>query len=138
VAGTLLGGLYEYLCSVFTELVFGTIFWDYSHLPFNLGGRINLLFCFFWGIAAVVWLKYIYPPLSRLIERIPIRWGRVGTWVLLVFMVCNMSLSALALARYSQRQTQPDAPQNAVTAFLDARFPDARMERIYPKAEIVN
>lgn len=138
LAGTILGGAYEYVCSVFTELVFGTIFWDYSHLPFNLGGRINLLFCFFWGIAAVVWLKYIYPPLSRLIERIPIRWGRVGTWILLVFMVCNMSLSALALARYSQRQTQPDAPQNAVTAFLDARFPDARMERIYPKAEIVN
>mgnify|MGYP000019512647 CR=1 FL=1 len=41
VAGTLLGGLYEYLCSVFTELVFGTVFWDYSAIPFNLGGRIN-------------------------------------------------------------------------------------------------
>ena len=38
VAGTLLGGLYEYLCSVFTELVFGTVFWDYSAIPFNLGG----------------------------------------------------------------------------------------------------
>ena len=138
LAGTILGGAYEYVCSVFTELVFGTIFWDYSHLPFNLGGRINLLFCFFWGIAAVVWLKYIYPCLSSLIERIPIRWGRVGTWVLLVFMVCNMSISALALARYSQRQTQPDAPQNAVTAFLDTRFPDDRMEHVYPKAKIVN
>ena len=38
VAGTLLGGLYEYLCSVFTQLVFGTVFWDYSAIPFNLGG----------------------------------------------------------------------------------------------------
>ena len=32
---------YEYLCSVFTEIVFGAVFWDYSALPFNLGGRIN-------------------------------------------------------------------------------------------------
>lgn len=62
LAGTVLGGAYEYSCSVFTELVFGTVFWDYSHIPFNLGGRINLLFCFFWGIAAVVWLK---GPLSQ-------------------------------------------------------------------------
>ena len=62
--GTVLGGAYEYACSIFTELVFGTVFWDYSKLPFNLGGRINLLFCFFWGIAAVVWLKIIYPKLS--------------------------------------------------------------------------
>ena len=51
--GTFLGGAYEYICSVFTEIVFGTVFWDYSDIPFNLGGRINLLYCFFWGFAAV-------------------------------------------------------------------------------------
>ena len=28
---------------------------------FNLGGRINLLYCFFWGIAAVIWMRYGYP-----------------------------------------------------------------------------
>ena len=43
LAGTLLGGAYEYICSVFTEMVFGTIFWDYSGFAFNLGGRINLV-----------------------------------------------------------------------------------------------
>ena len=53
--GTVLGGVYEYLCSVLSEMVFGTVFWDYSKIPFNLGGRINLLYCFFWGFAAVVW-----------------------------------------------------------------------------------
>ena len=47
--GTLLGGAYEYICSVFTEIVFGTIFWDYSKIPFNLAGRVNLLYCFFLG-----------------------------------------------------------------------------------------
>ena len=54
IFGTVLGGAYEYICSVVLELVFGTVFWDYSKIPFNLGGRINLLYCFFWGIAAVV------------------------------------------------------------------------------------
>ena len=53
LAGTLLGGAYEYICSVFTEMVFGTIFWDYSGFAFNLGGRINLLYCFFCGMAEV-------------------------------------------------------------------------------------
>ena len=103
--GTVLGGAYEYVCSVFTELVFGTVFWDYSHLPFNLGGRINLLFCFFWGIAAVVWLKLCYPRLSGLIERLPIRLGKRLTWIMIVFMVINILVSALALARYTQRHT---------------------------------
>ena len=57
--GTFLGGAYEYVCSVFTELVFGKVFWDYSTYPLNLGGRINLLYCVFWGIAAVVWMKFL-------------------------------------------------------------------------------
>ena len=55
--GVILGGAYEYVCSAVTELLFGTVFWDYSGFKFNLGGRINLLYCFFWGIAAVTWMR---------------------------------------------------------------------------------
>ena len=80
VAGPLLGGLYEYLCSVFTELVFGTVFWDYSAIPFNLGGRINLLYCFFWGFAAVAWFRGLYPILARWIAKIPPRPGQAVVW----------------------------------------------------------
>ena len=134
LAGTVLGGAYEYICSVFTELVFGTVFWDYSHLPFNLGGRINLLFCFFWGIAAVVWLKLIYPLLSGRIEKLPIPWGKALTWGMLVFMTVNIAVSCLALGRYEQRRVSPGPPRTGVEAFLDSRFPDERMERIYPNA----
>lgn len=137
VAGTILGGAYEYVCSVFSELVFGTVFWDYSHIPFNLGGRINLLYCFFWGIAAAVWMKLIFPRLSRLIERIPMKVGKVLTVILVVFMVFDMAISALALGRYQQRQTVPDAPTNAITEFLDQHYPDERIQQVYPNMKLV-
>lgn len=136
--GTVVGGAYEYACSVFTELVFGTVFWDYSHLPFNLGGRINLLYCFFWGIASVVWLKVIYPLLSGWIERLPISVGKVLTWVMLLFMVFNIAISCLALGRYTQRHTMENPPQTNLGTFLDERFPDSRMEHIYPNAILVD
>ena len=131
LVGTFLGGAYEYLCSVFTELVFGTVFWDYSEIPFNLGGRINLLYCFFWGIAAVVWMKAAYPAFSRWIEKIPRRAGKPVTWVLLVFMAVNMGVSALALARYVERNAGVEA-RAGWEIQMDERFDDARMERIYP------
>ena len=137
LAGTIVGGVYEYVCSVFTELVFGTVFWDYSHIPFNLGGRINLLYCFFWGIAAAVWMKVLYPRLSRLIERIPMKAGKVLTWVIVVFMVFNMAISALALGRYQQRQSAPDAPTNGFTEFLDHYYPDERIHQVYPNMKQV-
>ena len=133
LTGTFLGGAYEYVCSVFTEMAFGTVFWDYSRLPFNLGGRINLLYCFFWGIAAVVWLKYLYPLLSGLIEKIPLRAGKVITWLLIVFMAVNVSVSCLALVRYDQR-SNGIGPDNAVEEWIDEHFDDGRMERIYPNA----
>ena len=103
LTGTFLGGAYEYLCSVLSEIVFGKVFWDYSKMPFNLNGRINLLYCFFWGIATVVWFKRIYPFLSNLIEKLPIAFGTVFTWIIVVFMVLNMFMSLSALIRYDQR-----------------------------------
>lgn len=132
--GTILGGAYEYICSVFTELVFGTVFWDYSKIPFNLGGRINLLFCFFWGIAAVIWLKILYPIFSGWIERIPVKWGKCLTKAAIIFMICNMLLSAAALYRYNDRLEHPN-PANRLEQRLDERFPDERMHRIYPNAK---
>lgn len=134
--GTVVGGTYEYVCSVLAEIVFGASFWDYSKIPFNLGGRINLLFCFFWGIVAVVWVKGVYPFLSRLIEKIPRRIGPAITWILVVLMVADMGISALALGRYSERQLGA-APDNAIEEFLDQQYPDEFMKKVYPKAKVV-
>ena len=131
--GMFLGGAYEYLCSVFTELVFGTVFWDYSWMPFNLGGRINLLYCFFWGIAAVVWFKVLYPRLSALIEKLPILAGKIITWILIVFMLCNVAVTCMALVRYDERSRGVPANQEWQKV-MDERFGDERMERIYPNA----
>ncbi|MGN1181169.1 MAG: hypothetical protein ACI4SD_08130 [Suilimivivens sp.] len=142
VAGTVLGGAYEYICSVFTELVFGTVFWDYSGFRFNLGGRINLLYCFFWGIAAVVWMKLLYPRFSMWIEKLPVKAGTILCNAAIVFMVFNCIISSLALSRYTERNTVSEEGQSrnaesGFDTFMDEHFPDERMERIYPNAKIV-
>ena len=134
--GTFLGGAYEYICSVFTEIVFGTVFWDYSDIPFNLGGRINLLYCFFWGFAAVVWFKILYPRISRLIEKLPVKPGKIITWLLLIFMLADGIVSSAALARYNARSNGIEAT-NSFESWVDEHFDDARMAKVYPKAKKV-
>ena len=131
--GTFLGGAYEYICSVFTEIVFGKVFWDYSALPFNLGGRINLLYCFFWGIAAVVWIKGLYPKMSGLVDWVMKKTGKWLTRLLVVFMAVNVIVSVAALARYDARGKGVPAEQSW-EQLLDEHFDDGRMERIYPNA----
>ena len=131
LCGTILGGAYEYICSVFTEIVFGTVFWDYSKIPFNLGGRINLLYCFFWGFAAIIWMKVIYPFLAKWIEKIPVRIGKPLCMVMVVFMSINILLSGLALDRYSKRHDGLPA-ESGIAELMDDWFPDPYMERVYP------
>ncbi len=135
VFGTVLGGAYEYVCSVFTEIAFGTVFWDYSEIPFNLGGRINLLYCFFWGIAAVVWMKGVYPLLSCWIEKLPVRAGKIGCTILVVLLAADMLVSALALARYSERQAGTPE-QSAAGQMLDEYFPDEFIENRYENLKL--
>ena len=131
--GTFLGGAYEYTCSVLTELCFGKVFWDYSKIPFNLGGRINLLYCFFWGIAAVVWIKGIYPVMSAWIEKIPMKFGKEATWLLLIFFCVDMAVSGLALVRSSEREK--GIPADSVwQQVMDEHYGDEVLKKIYPNA----
>lgn len=131
LAGFVIGGAYEYMCSVFTELVFGTVFWDYSNMPLNIGGRTNVLFCFFWGVLAVVWIKIVYPPMSRSIEKLPPLVGKIFTWVTVFVMLCNGILTVGAMVRYDTRRVRPE-PANIIEKFLDSQYDDEYMESRWP------
>ena len=104
--------------------------------PFNLGGRINLLYCFFWGFAAVAWFKIFYPPVSRLIEKIPVKIGKIITWLLIIFMLADGIVSSAALARYNARSNGIEA-ENSFESWVDKHFDDERMAQVYPKAKKV-
>ena len=135
VGGALMGGVYEYMCSVVTEKLFGKVFWDYSKIPFNLNGRINLLYCVFWGIAAVIWVKEDYPRISALIEKIPMKVGKVLTWVLVVLLAVDVALSCMALGRMDQREKGIPAT-NAVQQFLDEQYPDEYLTQRYQNMKL--
>ena len=135
LGGFFLGGTYEYLCSVFTEVFFGTTFWDYSDMPFNIGGRTNLLFCVFWGILALVWVKICYPPISRQIERIPPVTGKILTWVCVALMACDILISMMAMVRYVERAAGIGAGSR-IEAFGDRQYPDEMIEQVWPNLRI--
>ena len=130
VGGAVAGCCVEYACSLFQELVFGSTSWDYSHLPFNINGRVCLLYSLFWGFLGVLWIKDIYPRLSRWILKIPNRFGKGLTWVLVLFMCANILFSALAVLRWGER-IQSEPATTRMDRYLDAHFGDEVMETIY-------
>ena len=100
-------------------------------MPLNIGGRTNVLYCIFWGLLAVAWIKVLYPPMSKGIEKIPALLGKVITWVIIFFLACDGLLTAAAMLRYTDRQNNPE-PKNVAEAFLDDTYDDDWMEHHWP------
>ncbi len=135
LGGAFIGGAYEYLCSVFTEYVFGTVFWDYSDMPFNIGGRTNLLFCIFWGLLAVVWIKNLYPVLSGWIERLPALYAKVATWAVVVLMIADALLTGAVMVRYVERTADLPA-ESVLETFIDDNYSDEFVEERWPNMKL--
>lgn len=134
VGGFIVGSVVEYACSWFQEVCFGSTSWDYSNMPYNLNGRICLLYSIFWGILGIFWIKDIYPRMAKWILKIPNKVGKPLTWALLVFMVFNSVMTLFTSLRWTARR-EGIAPRNAFETYLDEHYPDERMQKIFANAE---
>lgn len=127
----LMGGVVEYLLSFLQELVTGTRSWDYSDEFLNIAGRTTIPFMLVWGLMGLAIVEIVYPILSNLIERIPQRIGNSLFWVLLVFMICDCTVSWSAVIRQTMRHH--DIP--AITPlgeFYDYYYNDDFLKKYYP------
>lgn len=61
---------WEYIVGVFLEKTFKTKYWDYSNQKFNFQGRICLTNSLCWGVLGVVFIKYIHPFVSNLLQAV--------------------------------------------------------------------
>ena len=132
--GIIIGSVVEYLLSWGQETLFGSTSWDYSDIPFNINGRICLLYSVFWGFLGVLWIKSIYPRVAKIILKIPNKAGKIITLALTVFMIFNAVMSLFSVWRWSERVHNGPA-SSAFDEFFDKRFPDSRMEKIFANME---
>ena len=137
VISAIVGAGFEYFCSWFQETLFGTVSWDYSNTAFNLDGRTNLMYALIWGFLGLVWVRYLYPWASMLIEKIPKKAGSIITTFLIVFMLINAFMSVSATYRWTQR-TDGVPASNSLDRYLDKHFDDDKMNFLFPHMKDVD
>lgn len=130
-AAAVVGAAFEYFCSLFQELAFGTVSWEYSGTTANIGGRTNLMYALIWGVLGLLWVKDLYPRISKLIEKIPKKIGSPLTVILCVFMIADMFVSGTAVIRRGQRMKGIPA-NGGYEMWLDKHFDDKYLEFVYP------
>ena len=124
------GGAVEYFTSLFQERAFGSVSWDYSSHTLNLGGRVSGQMAILWGFLGMVFVGLIYPTLKKLLGRMHTQRWHIFCIACSVFMAFNLAISASAILRWKERgESLP--PSNKWESYLDATYPDARMEYVY-------
>ena len=126
----LIGGIAEYSLSYIGEILFHANAWDYSNMPLNIGGRTPIPFMLFWGLGGLVFMRLVYPFLSKLIEMIPYKIGKIMLPILVIFMSLNMFVSYTALFRQAQR-LEGNPPLTFLGEFYDLVYTDEFLSKIY-------
>ena len=126
----ILGGIVEYLFSFFQEKIFGTVSWDYSNLWFNINGRTSLLHCIYWGTGGILFVKYVYPFLEKIINKLDLLALKHITVILIVLLAFDVGISCVASSRQKERVEGVAASSN-LDRFCDEHYPDSVMDYIY-------
>lgn len=138
LGSAVLGGLFEAFCSFFQEKAYGTVSWEYCGQRFSLlDGRTSVTFMLFWGVLGTVYIRVIHPWMFGLFDKIPLSVKAPMVLLLTMFFAYNLWLSNAAVRRWNQRRK--GAPiSGGFDVWLDVRFPDARMQKLYPSMKPVN
>ena len=130
VAFAITGGAVEYFTSLFQEKTFGSVSWDYSSHTLNLGGRVSGQMALLWGFLGMVFVGLIYPSLKKFLQRMHTQRWHIFCIACSVFMAFNLVISASAILRWKERK-QDLPPSNRWETYLDATYPNERMEYVY-------
>lgn len=117
----LTGSILEYIMSFLMEYFLGFVAWNYKYKPFNLNGRICLIYSIFWGILGIIWIKQIYPKIKELITKIDKKTGTTFMKILIVFLIFDVMLTLAAINR-GKRYEENIPPSNKVELCIDKYF----------------
>ena len=71
VLGMLVATLLEYVVGAVMEQLFKVRYWDYTKQPCNLHGYICLTSSIAWGFFSILLVRFIHPPIDRLLHKLP-------------------------------------------------------------------
>jgi uncharacterized membrane protein len=90
VMGTIIASIAEYVTSYLMEKLFNARWWDYSHIPFNLNGRICLKNSMLFGLLAVILIYVVNPFITSTLNQIPKNiLMYISLLILIIFVIDN-------------------------------------------------
>lgn len=84
------------------DKLFHNKWWDYSKLPFNIGGYVCLLFSLIWGVACVFIVYFVHPLIHQVLSLIPHTVGIALIAILGIALLSDMIVTTSAIVKFNQ------------------------------------
>ena len=84
------------------DKLFHNKWWDYSKLPFNIGGYVCLLFSLIWGVACVFIVYFVHPLIHQVLSLIPHTAGIALIVILGIALLSDMIVTTSAIVNFNQ------------------------------------
>lgn len=107
ICGMTVCTVFEYFVGWLLEKLFNARWWDYSHMRFNLKGRICLRNALFFGFGTIFVLTIIEPLIERAISRIPVNFGLAAITLISIALVIDVITSVRRAYTYGKGTNKP-------------------------------
>lgn len=93
----------ELITGYVLEKIYHTRWWDYSDLPFNIGGYICLKYSIYWGFVCIALMKGIHPVIFGFIKIIPHTLGWILLGFLLAVFIADIIVTVVTINKLSKK-----------------------------------
>ena len=148
VYGSIAGNVIEYMLSYILEAMYGTRFWDYSFITLNLNGRICIKYSLFWGILAIMLVKFAQPLIDKLINKIPETKRKIINIIIIIFLGIDCIATVWAVKTYQNRvenkyyniqiQEENNPFLKAKKQIEDTLFSNEKMKKTFPNLRYID
>ena len=98
----LLTSILEYFTGFILEKAFKTKWWDYTDDPFNIHGRVCLLYSLMWGVGEVVIIRIIHPILNDMVMNIPAILGDIVLSIIVIYFILDFCFTIASLMQFDK------------------------------------
>lgn len=103
LGAVLLTSAIELVTGFLMEKLFHQRWWDYSTMPFNIGGYVCLLFSLIWGLACVLIADVVHPLVAGFVAHIPTKLGWPLLIVFLAIMAADYAVTIACVRKLNRR-----------------------------------
>lgn len=95
----------EFITGFILEKVFHDHWWDYSKEPLNIKGYVCLRFSIMWGLACVMVIRVLHPPVQNIVEAMPmwLTWSIICLFYIYLFVDLAVTVTDIALFNKGMR-----------------------------------